>query len=62
MEDRLVDLELRYMQLEQLVSELNNVVYGQQKVIDGMRSELADLRHFVEAIVDPARADKPPHY
>lgn len=70
METRLVDLELRYMQLERQLSELNDVVYQQQKQMDGMRTELVALRARVHALSEPGsmeaeeslEAAKPPHY
>lgn len=70
MESRLVDLELRYMQLERQLSELNTVVYDQHKMIDCMRRELVVLRNRVQVLGEslkgeapvPLELDKPPHY
>jgi uncharacterized coiled-coil protein SlyX len=60
MEQRLVDLEIRYTHLERQLSELNQVVFEQQKLIDGLVLELRGLRTRVPDIT--AQNEKPPHY
>lgn len=62
MESRLVDLEVRYMQLERDVAELNQVVVEQQKTIGYLKKELAVTRGRVDAIGDPTTNEPPPHY
>jgi SlyX protein len=64
MESRLDELELRYIELQDLVQSLSEVVYGQQRELDLLRSELAVLKGKVaEPGVVEARGDeKPPHY
>ena len=54
-EQRLTDLQLRYMKLEREVEELSSVVASQQKVIDAL------VTHIQE---NPAATEdeKPPHY
>jgi uncharacterized coiled-coil protein SlyX len=71
-ESRLVDLELRYMQLDRLVDELSSVVAEQSKLIDRLRADLAALAarqlgggegEMTE--IDPVQSferDRPPHY
>ncbi|MFO0666137.1 MAG: SlyX family protein [Polyangiaceae bacterium] len=57
---RVVELELRYMLLERTVSDLNEVVIEQGKVIDRLKAELKALlerRPEAEPIGEP-----PPHY
>lgn len=64
MESRLDELELRYTELQDLVQSLSEVVYGQQRELDLLRSELAVLRSKVAepGVVDARRDEKPPHY
>jgi SlyX protein len=62
MEQRLVDLEVRYTHLERLVEELNQVVFAQQQTIDRLVRQLADLAQRTEAAAPTPAADKPPHY
>ena len=61
MDPRLTDLEIRYMHLERQVSELSEVVYEQQRLIERLRKEMLELRGRLpdEAA---APAEKPPHY
>jgi uncharacterized coiled-coil protein SlyX len=71
-ESRLVDLELRYMQLDRLVDELSSVVAEQSKLIDRLRADLAALAarqlgsgEGEMSELDPVQAferDRPPHY
>ena len=71
-ESRLVDHELRNMQLERLVEELSSVVADQSKTIDRLRADLAALaarqlaggegdRGELDAVQAYER-DRPPHY
>jgi SlyX protein len=63
MEQRLVDLEVRYTHLERLVEELNQVVFAQQQTIDRLVRQLTELAQRMEAAgPPPPAADKPPHY
>ena len=63
MEQRLVDLEVRYTHLERLVEELNEVVFAQQQTIDRLVRQLAELAERAEVAGPPApAAEKPPHY
>jgi len=61
-----VELESRYTFLEQTVSELNDVVYGQSKKIDALEAALKKLRARLEDLAEgdaPAgREPPPPHY
>ena len=60
MEQRLVDLEVRYTHLERLVEDLNQVVFTQQQSIDRLVRQLSELSQRL-AVATPA-AEKPPHY
>ena len=62
MDNRLIDLEIRYTHLERQLQELSEVVFAQQRVIDTLSKELIALR---SRLLDPGEtppAEKPPHY
>jgi SlyX protein len=64
-EKRLAELEIRYMQQQELLQELSDVLYQQQKLIDGLRLEVEHLKQKLEAepgLVDAQRQERPPHY
>jgi SlyX protein len=61
MENRLVDLEVRYTHLERLVEDLNRVVFAQQQVIDRVVKQLAELAQRVGP-PEASPGEKPPHY
>ena len=67
MEERLIDIELKLTAQEDLVLELNQRVYEQQKQIDELRAlctalvkRLGEAAH--EGGADPYAVEKPPHY
>jgi SlyX protein len=63
LEQRIVDLELRYMREERLVLELNDVVAAQQRAIDELFAEVKRLREQLLAGVEsPPQGEPPPHY
>jgi uncharacterized coiled-coil protein SlyX len=62
MDDRLVELEIRYTHLERQLEDLNQVVISQQKVIDGLLKRVAELQARVADAGDPQSNDRPPHY
>ncbi|NPC73215.1 SlyX family protein [Corallococcus sp. AB004] len=66
MEDkRLVELEIRYTQQQELLQELSDVLYQQGRVIDALRMELDQLKHKLDAepgLVDARQQERPPHY
>jgi SlyX protein len=64
-ESRIVELELRYMQQQELLQELSEVLYAQGRELEGLRVELALLKKKLEGepgLVDAQRQEKPPHY
>jgi uncharacterized coiled-coil protein SlyX len=62
MESRLVDLEVRYTHLERQVAELSEVVFAQQRTIDGLLRQLSSTRDEIAQLSTPAANEKPPHY
>lgn len=62
MESRLVGLEVRYTHLERQVAELSEVVFAQQRTVDGLLRQLSSTRDGIAQLSAPAANDKPPHY
>ena len=62
METRFTELEIRYSHLERQVADLSDVVFGQQKIIESLQRELANIRVKVRELGDPLVDEKPPHY
>ncbi len=64
-EARIVELEIRYTQQQELLQELNEVVYAQQRMLDTLRAEVDWLRKKLESepgLVDAKQHERPPHY
>ena len=66
MESRITELEIKISYAEDLVDELNRVVFRQQQQIDFLARELDALRQQVQA-APPAQTSSlldelPPHY
>ena len=68
MNDRLVELEIRYTHLHKAVEDLGEVVLEQAKLIERLERQLKRLHDRTEVIEqhveeqrDP-RDEKPPHY
>lgn len=62
MEARLTTLEIRYTHLEHQVEELNQLIFDQQKVIDRLAHEIANLRAGVAGVESGTSNEPPPHY
>ena len=62
METRLTELEIRYSHLERQFADLSDIVFGQQKTIDSLERELANVRVRLRDLGDPVVDEKPPHY
>ncbi len=62
MESRLVDLEVRYTHLERQVADLSEVVFEQQRAIDGLLRQLSATRADIAQLSAPVTSEKPPHY
>lgn len=63
MEQRLVDLEVRYTHVDRLLSELSDVVYAQQRIVDNLIARIKVLEERVRALSEESGSDAPPpHY
>jgi len=62
MESRLTDLEVRYTHLERQVTELSEVVFAQQRTIDGLVRQLTATKAEITQLSPQLANDKPPHY
>ena len=62
MESRLTDLEVRYTHLERQVAELSEVVYAQQRALDGLLRQFTATKAELAQLSAPVTNDKPPHY
>jgi SlyX protein len=67
MDERLNDVEIHLMHMEETVRELNEVVIHQQQQIDRLEGELALIRAQMEEVAEPHRKapeeeEPPPHY
>jgi SlyX protein len=62
LEQRLVDLELRFMKLERYAQELSDVVAEQQRRIEALTIETKRLRERAAQEEPAAGNDRPPHY
>lgn len=76
MSDKMVDLELRLMELERQTQELSDVVADQWKIIDALRGNLTQHKERLGALeaaqrdgksgesssIAEARDNIPPHY
>ena len=63
-DDRLIDLEERYMHLEKLVDQLNAIVTEQQGEIEALARQLKVLQEEVQSTPDDSTGEEPPppHY
>jgi len=67
MEERITDLEIRFMHQERTIQELSNTVYRQQQVVEQIERELRQLTDQVRmgfpSLTRPAEDEEPPpHY
>lgn len=66
-EDRIIDLEIKFTYQEDTISQLNDVIFSQQKTIDALESRLAQMEFVLERVMtpgfgDPSKEPPPPHY
>jgi len=63
-EARLTELEGRYLELERLVDQLNEVLVEHTELLTGLQRENADLKELVQGLdkQDPQSEPPPPHY
>jgi uncharacterized coiled-coil protein SlyX len=66
MEDRIVELELRYMELKRLVEELSTVVAAHERALERIQAAQAAAANRMRELADkaegPVADEKPPHY
>ena len=66
MEERIVELELRFTEQQQLLQELSEVVYAQGQALERLEHELAAIGQKLAAIepglVDATVTERPPHF
>ncbi|MCB4358148.1 SlyX family protein [Quatrionicoccus australiensis] len=66
MESRITDLEIKISYTEDLVDELNRIVYRQQQQIDLLANEIKNLREQMQSAqpneTRSLRDELPPHY
>lgn len=67
MEERINELEMHYMQQEQTIGELNEIVCRQELVLEQLRRDFASLKEQVltmspSASGDSSQEEPPPHY
>lgn len=67
MEQRIVELEIRYAHQDALLADLNDIVYRQGRELDTLKRQLGELRAQLRAlapsnIATPAEETPPPHY
>ena len=67
MEDKLIDLEIRFTHQENHIEELDKVIYQQQKTIDSITQRLTNLERRLKTATENnilSQSDEvpPPHY
>jgi uncharacterized coiled-coil protein SlyX len=62
LEQRIVDLELRFMRAEKTIEELNDVIVERGKAVDRLEREVKALREHVLSADDAPKNERPPHY
>ena len=66
MEERITDLEIRFMHQSRLLEELNELVYEQQQSLERLEKEVKQLREQMRDImpstVTSLADEPPPHY
>ena len=62
MDNRVVDLEIRYAHLERQLAELNQVVFEQQQALTLLQQQVIAIRGRLAGLGEPMENEKPPHY
>jgi len=65
MEQRVTELEVRYMEQQALLEDLSRVLYAQQRALDLLASRVAQLEKKLQGepgLVDAKADERPPHY
>lgn len=61
----MVELELRYMQQSELLQQLSDALYAQQRELGALKAEVELLKRKLEGepgLVDAKQQERPPHY
>jgi SlyX protein len=61
-DERIVELELRFMHQQALLEELSSVLFAQQTTIDRLDGRVKDLERRIADLGEPIPIEKPPHY
>ena len=66
-EERITEMELRFMHQEHTIQELNDAVCRQEQIIERLEREMALLREQLRllassASLDASEEEPPPHY
>jgi uncharacterized coiled-coil protein SlyX len=61
LEERIIELEIRYTHQSDTIEQLSSVIRLQERAIEGLRAEIKELRARQEAATAEAQAVKPPH-
>ena len=67
MEDRITDLEMRFMHQERTIQEMSDLIFRQQQAIDRLEEEMGALRRQFLTVAPslvkrPEEEEPPPHY
>jgi SlyX protein len=65
MEERIIELELRFTEQQALLGELSDVLYAQGKALERLQAEVAVMREKLAAepgMVEATIVERPPHY
>jgi len=66
MRERIVELELRFTEQQQMLQQLSDVVYAQGQSLERLEHELAAMGQKLAAmdpgLVDVTIPERPPHY
>lgn len=67
LEDRLVDMEIRYAHQQDHIEQLDRIIYQQQQTIDALAERLGHIEKRLKSatesnILKPEEESPPPHY
>jgi uncharacterized coiled-coil protein SlyX len=62
MDERWVDLEVRYTYVERQLEELSAVLFEQRRTIDDLERRVKELEGRLQQVGDPVGNEPPPHY
>jgi SlyX protein len=62
MNERVVDLEVRYSYVERQLEALSGVLFEQQRLVEKLERRVKELEARVQGIGDATPNEPPPHY